>query len=151
MRPRSAFGGQPSRGVVLLAGTLAVFLLAGCGKKVEVPVPVKGKVTNAQGKPIANAMLTFHPQEEVNKKEYPQARLDADGTFSFTCIRGRYKVTIAPLAKGLARGMPGASAPVAPPPLESPIPVSVRSAGSTTLEVTIPEGGTDNLVLKVSS
>src|SRR6516225_6168359 len=72
--------------------------LVGCGKNLGAPVPVRGKVVNEEGNPVADVIVVFHPQEDVNKNNLPSGLVDKQGSFSFTCLRGRYKVTFGPIA-----------------------------------------------------
>jgi len=122
-------------------------LATGCGKSLpEQPVQVRGKVLNADGTPLAERVIALHPQEASNKNNSPSGLVDKEGAFSLSCLRGRYKVTLRPIPhKGGGGAGPGPkvknqdSSPMAK--YESPL--------STPLEVTIPEGGKDDLLLKL--
>jgi hypothetical protein len=139
-----------------LAGIAACALpcasLAGCGgREPEVPVPIKGKLVNAAGRPLANMVLTFHPQDELNKGNMRTPATDKDGRFSDTCIRGRYKVTLAPIPKKHGAA-PDAGGIAAPPTGGGPvlsIPAAYRSPDSTPLAVEVPEGGKEDITLTV--
>jgi hypothetical protein len=141
------------RAGVLLTGAVAL-ALAGCGKEAEAPVPVQGKVVQAQGQPVADIIVTFHPQEEVNKGGGLPTQLSAkDGSFRLTCLRGRYKVTLASPASGPGHAPPAGSGPAAPPPStarqSAGIPSAYRTPESTPWELVVPPGGTSDLVLTV--
>jgi hypothetical protein len=132
-----------------LGAGLLTLILAGCGKDPEPLVPVKGKVQDAAGKPVANVVLTFHPQEEVNKGKLASALADKEGRFSTECIRGRYKITVAvPPRQGHADPSGG---PVAAPPKSGgpSIDPSYRAPERTPLEVEVPAGGKEDVRLVV--
>src|SRR5436190_1422462 len=79
---------------------LVLLLSIGCsGKKPLEPVPIKGKVLGIDGQKL---VLTFHPQDESNKKgKLPSPVVDTKtGTFSDMAVPGRYKVTLAPIVRG---------------------------------------------------
>jgi hypothetical protein len=78
-------------------------LAAGCGTKGPTLYPVTGKVTGADGKPVENASVVFHPVVEPTDPNYvrPQGRTGPDGTFRLTTYAagdgaqsGEYRVTV---------------------------------------------------------
>jgi hypothetical protein len=83
---------------------LCFFAVSGCGPQdlKQKTYPVKGTVL-VDGKPLANAMIVFHPEDMKNFKmdERPQGKTDAQGRFElFTYVMGdgapaaSYKVAI---------------------------------------------------------
>jgi hypothetical protein len=137
---------------------LCLVPVAGCSKPPPpAPVPVKGKVVFADGKPVKGVVLSFHPDDEATKSgRLPSAPLD-DGSFSFECLPGRYKVTLTLIPKG--PGGTGADGPgsVPPPPPQSgppkdpkaPLLAPYASPTSTPLTIEVPPGGSSDLVLTV--
>jgi hypothetical protein len=135
------------------AVSLLALAVAGCAKP-EVPVPVKGKVVDERpGRQPAQLVVTFHPQDELNKGSLPSAVTTKEGTFSLTCLRGRYKVTLAapPTGHGHADPAAGGGPGPAPAPGKPPaaVPPAYQAPERTPLEVAIPEIGKDDLVLTV--
>lgn len=142
----------------LLAGLV---LLTGCSKKAPAPVSLKGKVVFADGKPVANMILSLHPDDEATKHERLQSVvLPAEGTFEFTCLPGRYKATLGPIPKGAgdATAGPGTAPPPPPPGSTAPttstdpkIGLLARCAdvSKTPLVVEVPASGAADLVLTV--
>jgi hypothetical protein len=131
--------------------SLAVLSLAGCAAEPEPLVPVKGMLKDRAGRPLANVVVTFHPQDEVNKKGKLAAAVSArDGGFSTECLRGRYKITLA-VPPGLGQPDPGGG-PAAAPSLTgagTSIPQEYRDPKLTRLEVDVPAGGTEDLLLRL--
>jgi hypothetical protein len=134
-----------------VSASLLVVFSPGCGKAPEVPVQVRGKVITADGKPVSGLVITFYPQEDVNRQKVPSDLLGKEGTFSVTCLRGRYKVTVAPVPVQ-GSGMPGAGPDITKTSAKDGNPLSIsRPTATTPPEVTISEGGQDDLVLKLTS
>jgi hypothetical protein len=98
---------------VALAGL--VLVLSGCGKeaKMEVPqtYPVKGKLTDKTGAPLADAHIQFSPASGADNQLIINAVSDANGTFSLQtrhmndaagrllregAPEGEYKLTVMP-------------------------------------------------------
>lgn len=85
-----------------LTGGLLCVALAGCGSKGPTLYPVTGKVTSADGKPLANATVVFHPTGTADANFVkPRGKTDADGKFSLTTTTtddgapsGEYRVTV---------------------------------------------------------
>jgi hypothetical protein len=129
---------------------LGALFLASCQKAPSGPplVPVSGKV-QLDGKPLANAIVTFTPtgatlgigSDAVTNEagEYKlKSRRTGDGA-----VVGTYKVTISKLL------MPDGSEPVFDeknPPASSPakesLPLKYSNQARTTLTATVAEGGT---------
>jgi hypothetical protein len=136
--------------VLLAAGALA----AGCGKKAPPEqVTVKGKVVYPDGKPVTDLVLTFHPQEDVNKTSRPSDFLSKKGTFRFDCLPGRYKATLAPIPRqGHAPtgpdGTPGPG-PVNTPKVPAGIPQKYLFEKESPWEVDVPVDGKRDVELKL--
>jgi hypothetical protein len=90
-----------------LAGVLHSIVLSGlcllptaCGKKYGPVNPVSGQVF-VNGQPATNATVIFYPQNQGEAKAYPNAIVEADGSFKLTTFNkedgapeGEYTVTI---------------------------------------------------------
>jgi len=137
--------GPALRLILLLAASL---LAPGCGKKTPQPVTVKGKVVYPDGKPVTDLVLFFHPQEDVNKQSTPSAFLGKEGTFQFDCLPGRYKATVAPIARqGHAPGGAPGPAVGGTPQLPTGIPQKFLSATGSPWNVDVPADGKQDVVL----
>ena len=68
------------RSAWLMTGFLGLIFL-GCKEAPPVPVAVKGKAQYEGGKPVAEMILTFHPQDESNKNTRPAQVTDWDQPF----------------------------------------------------------------------
>ena len=140
----------------LAVGLVAMVALAGCSKTPPAPVVVKGRVTQADGKPVANMIVTFTAREEGNKSSRPIAMLDAAGQYEVTCIPGKYKVSLAAIPVQAGGGSPagGGDANVGKLPVagdQKAIPIKYRDAESSPWEVTITAGQTEDVpVLKMN-
>ena len=138
----------------LVLGLLAV---GGCQKPpAPAPVPVKGKVVLASGKPVKGLVMSFHPDDEATKSgRMPSVLLPDDGSFSVECLPGRYRVTFDALpqaAGSAATAGPGtASAPVGSVEPKDPKALIARAADPSkkSLTVEVPAGGASDLVLTV--
>jgi hypothetical protein len=78
----------------------ALVVLSGCGAKPVAVFPVSGKVAVA-GKPVASALVVFHPEGAPADAPRPRATTGPDGTFTVTFADGRtgapagtYRVTV---------------------------------------------------------
>jgi hypothetical protein len=136
------------RAAWLLTGLLACAFL-GCKEAPPVPVVIKGKAQYDDGKPVAEMILTFHPQDESNKNTRPVQVTDKEGKFSVSCVKGRYKVTLAPMPKGTAGGGPGGYVPG--PDYSSSINSLYRDQERTPWLIDVPETGKDNIVLTLKA
>src|SRR5262249_54027885 len=94
--------GEPShRGRLLVLLSLGALLLPACSKSSRQPVhPVRGQIL-VEGKPAAQAIVTFHPVGGDTGTLRPSAQTDADGYFSLTTYEngdgapeGKYSVTV---------------------------------------------------------
>jgi hypothetical protein len=145
--------GQAAWVVFGLAATLPA---GGCGKKPpEVKaVPVKGRLVQADKTPYPRAMiLRFVPVEEAGRTLPSSSALtdERDGSFSAACVPGPCKVTLAqlPSTQGDPAGAGAAPAANAPRMEENASLRKYLSASTTPWQITIPEGGTDDLELTV--
>ncbi len=70
-------------GAILLA-TFACAFAAGCSRNNHTPVyPVQGQIL-LNGKPLSEAIVTFHPQGNAPAEPLPSAHTDAEGRFKLT-------------------------------------------------------------------
>lgn len=145
------------RGWVMLAVTSAV--LAGCGEtKPYGVVPVSGRVT-LDGKPLADARVTFFPQRasETNTSESaPEAMgtTDADGRYQLKSVfddegaaPGRSRVVISTLKQEYDPANPEALPKTIAP---ETIPKKYFS-GAGQLEIDVPADGTDSANFDLTS
>src|SRR5262245_27756324 len=88
------------RGLLVLTCLGALFLPA-CGKSARQPVhPVRGQVL-VEGRPAAQAIVTFHPPGTNAREFRPSAQTDEQGNFTLTTYEtgdgapeGKYAVTV---------------------------------------------------------
>ena len=98
-------------GSIVLAGICCVATL-GCSDREQLPVhPVHGQVL-LNGKPLADAIVSFHTREGGMAGTYPSAHTDPEGRFAMTtyengdgAAQGAYSISIVcfrsrPLRKG---------------------------------------------------
>jgi hypothetical protein len=140
----------PFRVLLPLAGALALCLAGGCGQQPAAPVAVAGRVVASDGKPFPRLVLSFHPQDESNRRNMPSAVPNpADGKFSLTCLPGRYKVTLV-IERGPAGGVSEPSSkgglvqPGAAPPQQY---LRYQTVADTPWSIDVPASGMDDLVL----
>jgi len=89
----------PSGWRLLVLASLGALLLPACNKSSRLPVhPVRGQIL-VEGKPAAQAIVTFHPVGSETPR--PSAQTDAEGYFSLTTYEngdgapeGKYAVTV---------------------------------------------------------
>jgi hypothetical protein len=110
-------------------------------------VKVAGQLT-LDGAELNGAVVTFCPVDEGGARV--RTVTSRGGYFRLNCSPGRYKVTAAPLTKDNATGEDG-PLPVAEdsPGAAAGIPPEYRDARTTPLEVEVPEGGSDAVLLAV--
>jgi hypothetical protein len=146
--------GEPREAAVRLARSLAVAVVllsavAGCGKKADEPppkVPVKGRVLNASDQPMPFVLVHFHPQA-ANVPRPSSVATGKTGAFSLECPPGKYKVT---LTNPPIQSQGGGPIDGKAPGHSTTIPGRYRELETTPLRPDIPEGGTNDLVLKVN-
>jgi hypothetical protein len=137
----------------LLVALVLAAPTTGCKKKtLPTPVPVKGRVVDADGKPLDRLILFFHPSDKENQVRIPPAVAVNNGRFETKCLPGRYKVTLGVIPAGGHNPM-GGGALADPgkgdnPQLES-IPLPYRKPDTSPWEVSIPASGKDDLELRV--
>jgi hypothetical protein len=82
--------------LTLLAAAAALGL-TGCGKMTPAPVadrvPVKGKVTLADGRPVRDVMLTLQP---LDSGQLAGLKVRADGSFHGEAVPGKYTYFLTP-------------------------------------------------------
>jgi len=105
--------------------TVAVVLAIGCGGKGGPVLPVNGIVT-LDDKPLDEATVIFHPEEEGATSGF--ARTGSDGKFVIRGAKGekglapgKYKVTVSKMK------LPGGGGPDAPPPVAAVTEVDVQN------------------------
>lgn len=126
-------------------------LTGGCNKKPAMlpPVPIKGQVVFADGRPVTKMVLALSPAEEANKKAKAEALLlDDTGTFSANLVPGKYKATLSPIPRqtGGPDGAAGGGGPIAVPG----VPEASEVPPGYTTELVVPEGGKQDVVLTVN-
>ena len=144
--------GTIHRGAWLLTLLALALLVSGCKKKPPPSaVAVKGTALGADGKPLSNVVLLFHPQDKDNQTRVPHAVVK-DGRFETTCLPGSYKVTLNVIpAHGHAPASGGALADPGKGdnPQQESIPASYRNANTSPWKVSIPASGKEDFELRV--
>ena len=113
-------------GTILLTG-FAVLLIAGCSKPSTAPVyPVHGQVL-LNGKPLADAIVSFHAQNSGEHETFPTAHTDAQGNFSLTTYstgdgapEGAYSISLVCFRSRSAKNAGGRTENVVPQRYASP-------------------------------
>jgi hypothetical protein len=139
-------GGRPAGGIL---ACVALCLLPGCGGAPPEPVAVKGKVV-FEKKGVSWVRVTFWPQKMAVKPA--SAVCDLEGRFSLKCVPGNYKVTVIPIAQEeTAPGIESGKAAADPARPKTPVVIaaSYREASTTELTVEVPEGGKEDVVLRL--
>ncbi len=85
----------------LIAGTIALFIQAGCGPKMH---PVSGTITYADGTPMpGEGQIIFNAMEPKKDQGNPRGMIQADGSFHMGTLgeadgapEGKYRVAIMP-------------------------------------------------------
>jgi hypothetical protein len=108
-------------------------------------------VVSADGTPVTKMVLTLYPEDEANKRAAPATLLldDTTGGFEGSCPPGRYKATLSPIRIQGANPAGGGGVPPEGAPNDRSLRFAPRYANATTtpLEVTVPEGGSQDLVV----
>ena len=137
-------------GSFVLAGICCIFAI-GCGDREQVPVyPVHGQVL-LNGKPVADAIVSFHPQEGGMSGTFPSAHTDADGRFAMTtyetgdgAAQGSYSISIVCFkVRPLKRGQEGRA--------ENILPQRYASPEASGLTATVSPGTNDLPPIKLKS
>jgi|SRR6516162_66736 len=129
---------------------ILVLLNTGCKDKPPEPVPVKGIVRYEDDKPVAEMILTFHPQDESNKNTRPEQVTNKEGKFSLMCVKGRYKITMVAPSKGQTGGYAGGPGGGILPGFEFPDRIIIyKDAQKTPWLLDVPENGKEDVVLTV--
>ena len=135
----------------LVVALLLCIAFVGCGGPSDAPTLVKvSGVANFQGKPLADATLTFYP----SKGPVGIGRTNADGEFqirtngSLGVVVDTHKVTVFITEEATE-----------PPPMDgnemavankSVLPKKYADKETTDLQITVPESGNENLVLDLT-
>jgi hypothetical protein len=134
-----------------LAFAATLLLGAGCSRSEPAPGHVRGRLT-LEGRELVGVVLTFWPEETAGR---PWTTVTSHGGhFSLRCPAGRYKVTVTPPTGEGAHDPAGGPLPTAgqkPSGDALAIPAFYQQAKTTPFAATIPEGGTDSVILDVVS
>jgi hypothetical protein len=124
--------------------------LSGCTRtppKAAPPVPVKGKILDAKGNPLALVLVSFWPKDRIDPTtpEHYDDATDKNGLFAqMKCPPGEYRVTVSKLPIQRSQGDLTAA------PLGSLLTGTDARYGDsqkTPWSVTVPEGGKDDVQL----
>jgi hypothetical protein len=137
-------------GVAVLAGIVCT-LAAGCSDNGRVPVyPVRGQVL-LNGKPLAEAIVTFHLQDASASDALPSAHTDAEGRFALTSYEpgdgapaGAYAISLVcfraqPIRKGVES------------PALNVVPTRYANAATSKLTATVVAGNNELPSLQVKA
>src|SRR5262245_36182489 len=130
--------------LLLGVGAMALSSCTASNSKMLAPVAFSGSVVSADGKPVADLVISFHPQEAGNAGNRPSAALDKDGKFKLDGIPGRYKVTLAPIPRHHGSAEATGELTAAPAKGSDPkkaakgVPARYLDAQSSPWDVTIP-------------
>ena len=137
-------------------GTILLVLFAGlsiigCSKQTTVPVyPVHGQVL-LNGKPLADAIVSFHAQSGNDHAAYPSAHTDADGHFSLTthaagdgAPEGDYSISLVCFRSRPVKKNSGGHA-------ENVVPLRYASPSSSGLTAKVVAGANELQPLKLKS
>lgn len=147
---------------MFLSGTLALFVVTGCGGGPDRPqtVPVSGTVTY-NGEPVADANVTFYPEEgrPASGKTDAQGRFDSLTTFEpgDGAVVGKHTVTVnpssevsdEPIESGEAYAVPGEGNGGGGGD-ESSIPEKYRDKASSDQTFTVEEGGENDFSIELT-
>jgi hypothetical protein len=137
-----------------LAGLLAA---GGCSKGSHLPktVPASGIVT-LDGKPVAGAQVVLVPEGEGATGAYGTS--DANGKFSLRAyeekdgaIPGAYKVQVSKTVEVKLTGPKGSLDGGDPVRFDHGVPARYTGVGTSGLAATIPDAGTSDIKLELSS
>jgi hypothetical protein len=123
----------------LLLPFLLIVAASGCKSPPAKPVPVKGKVVGSGGKSVSGALVTFWPLGR--EARVVSTLCNEDGSFSFDCPQGSYRVTVTPVKKGTTAAVPDANQAK-----DGAIPAAYQSSLKTPLVIEISEGGRDDVL-----
>ena len=134
--------------MLVLTG-FAALVVAGCGKHATAPVyPLHGQVL-LNGKPLADAIVSFHAQNGNDKEAFPTAHTDGEGHFSLTTYsngdgapEGSYAISLVCFRSRTARNSGGGQA-------ENVVPQRYASPTSSGLTATVVPGDNELQPLKL--
>ncbi len=142
---------KAARLVTTLMTGLATLVLGGCAKQATAPVyPVHGQVL-LNGKPLADAIVSFHVQNGNDKEAFPAAHTDREGHFSLTTYstgdgapEGSYAISLVCFRSRGARNSVGGHA-------ENVVPQRYASPSSSGLTATVVPGDNELQPLKLKA
>jgi hypothetical protein len=128
----------------LLVLVLGALFLPACAKSSRQPVhPVRGQVL-VEGKPAAQAIVTFHPLGSSTETLRPSAQTNAEGYFSLTTYQtgdgapeGKYAVTVTWFRSSGDKPADGEESP------RNLLPPRYANPAKSKLEATISAGDND--------
>lgn len=122
---------------LVLAFGFAALAVAGCGgPKAVVAYPVSGKVVSG-GKPVASALVVFHPEGTSGDLPRPRATTAADGSFTVTFGEGRNGAPAGPYRVTVEQWLAGARSDEGP---SNRLPAKFSKPESSGLTATVAEG-----------
>jgi hypothetical protein len=142
--------GRACLGSIALAGILC-FMALGCSGHGSTPVyPVRGQVL-LNGKPLADAIVSFHAQLGAALDLFPSAHTDADGRFALTSHKngdgappGTYSISVVCFrSRPLRKGQDGRASNVVPQRYADP--------PSSGLSATVQPGDNELPAIKLKS
>jgi hypothetical protein len=138
-------------GAILLAGIMMCTLAAGCADGGRAPVyPVRGQIL-LNGKPLAEAIVTFHLQDGGVSDALPSGHTDAEGRFALTSYQpqdgapaGAYAISVVCFrAQPLRKGVESAA--------QNVVPSRYANAATSKLTATVVPGNNELPPLQVKS
>jgi hypothetical protein len=86
-----------------LFSTIAIISLVGCGGDGPATYPVEGRITFADGKPLAGGVVEFQPADKQTESFSSRGRIQPDGTYQMSTfaandgvVAGKHRVLVSP-------------------------------------------------------
>ena len=142
--------GRPGLICIVLAGICCISAI-GCNNHDSMPVyPVHGQVL-LNGKPLADAIVSFHAQEGGISSAFPTAHTDSEGRFAMTTYengdgtpQGTYSISIVCFrSRPLRKGQEGRA--------ENILPYRYASPEASGLSATVAPGPNELPTIKLKS